>query len=87
MVEAAKDGVIWEVLLFHYFDLQVELLGIYMMEGVIVAAGCCAFLMLRNRMLADPSFLFKVRTEVAAIVQLFPNRSVYERLQLRFCSC
>jgi len=37
MVEAAKDGVIWEVLLFCYFDLQVELLGIYMMEGVIVA--------------------------------------------------
>jgi len=25
MVEAAKDGVIWEVLLFCYFDLQSAL--------------------------------------------------------------
>jgi hypothetical protein len=32
-----------------------------------------AFSMLRNRMLADPSFLFKVGTEVGAIAQLFPN--------------
>jgi hypothetical protein len=30
-----------------------------------------AFSMLRNRMLADPSFLFKVGTEVGAMGQLF----------------
>ena len=34
-----------------------------------------AFSMLRNRMLADPSFLFKVGTEVGAVGQLFFSSS------------
>uniref|UniRef100_A0A0D3FY35 Uncharacterized protein n=1 Tax=Oryza barthii TaxID=65489 RepID=A0A0D3FY35_9ORYZ len=56
MMEAAKDAGIREVLLLRYFDLQA---GPWPLAAMIRA-----FSMLRNRMLADPSFLFKVGTEV-----------------------
>uniref|UniRef100_A0A0E0FGI9 Uncharacterized protein n=2 Tax=Oryza TaxID=4527 RepID=A0A0E0FGI9_ORYNI len=55
-MEAAKDAGIWEVLLLRYFDLQAA--------PWPLAAMIRAFSMLHNRMLADPSFLFKVGTEV-----------------------
>lgn len=56
MLEAAKTTGIRELLLMRYLDLQgsVGLLGFLMRY-------CSA---LRNRMLADPSFLFKVGTEI-----------------------
>ncbi|KAK9279515.1 hypothetical protein L1049_013194 [Liquidambar formosana] len=56
MLEAAKTTGIRQVILFRYLDLQGSVwpLG-FMMKY-------CS--MLRNRMLADPSFLFKVGTEV-----------------------
>ncbi|XP_042476599.1 protein RETICULATA, chloroplastic isoform X2 [Macadamia integrifolia] len=56
MLEAAKIVGIRKVLLHRYFDLQGSswLLGF--------ATRSCS--MLRNRMLADPSFLFKVGTEI-----------------------
>ncbi|ONM15838.1 Protein RETICULATA chloroplastic [Zea mays] len=56
MLEAAKDAGIREVLLLRYFDLQAAPWPL----GVLIRA----FSMLRNRMLADPSFLFKVSTEI-----------------------
>lgn len=55
MIEAAKSVGIRKLLLLRYLDLQGSaLLG--------TAMRSCA--MLRNRMLADPSFLFKVGTEI-----------------------
>lgn len=56
MLEAAKTIGIRKVLLLRYLDLQGAggLLGF--------AIKSCA--MLRNRMLADPSFLFKIGTEI-----------------------
>lgn len=56
MVEAAKTTGIRKAFLFRYLDLQGSgwLLGFLMKH--------CS--MLRDRMLADPSFLFKVGTEV-----------------------
>ncbi|CAN6228918.1 unnamed protein product [Urochloa humidicola] len=56
MMEAAKDAGIREVLLLRYFDLQAAPWPL----GAMIRA----FSMLRNRMLADPSFLFKVGTEI-----------------------
>ncbi|KAL6903717.1 hypothetical protein ACP4OV_004530 [Aristida adscensionis] len=56
MLEAAKDAGIREVLLLRYFDLQAAPWPL----GAMIRA----FSMLRNRMLADPSFLFKVGTEI-----------------------
>jgi len=40
MVEAAKDGVIWEVLLFHYFDLQSALWPLGAVPSWCSATGC-----------------------------------------------
>lgn len=56
MLEAAKSVGIQRVLLIRYLDLQGSawLLGFAMKS--------CS--MLRNRMLADPAFLFKVGTEI-----------------------
>ncbi|XP_009337392.2 protein RETICULATA-RELATED 1, chloroplastic [Pyrus x bretschneideri] len=56
MVEAAKTTGLREVFLLRYLDLQGSVwpLGFLMKY--------CS--MLRNRMLADPSFLFKVGTEI-----------------------
>lgn len=56
MFEAAKSVGIRKVLLLRYLDLQGSsgLLGFAMRS--------CS--MLRNRMLADPSFLFKIGTEI-----------------------
>ncbi|KAB1224208.1 hypothetical protein CJ030_MR2G013750 [Morella rubra] len=56
MLEAAKSVGIRKVLLLRYLDLQGSVwpLGFAMKS--------CS--MLRNRMLADPSFLFKVGTEI-----------------------
>ncbi|PON59923.1 Protein RETICULATA-related [Parasponia andersonii] len=56
MLEAAKSVGIRKVLLLRYLDLQgcSGLLGFAMKS--------CS--MLRNRMLADPSFLFKIGTEI-----------------------
>ncbi|EXB36712.1 hypothetical protein L484_016963 [Morus notabilis] len=56
MLEAAKSVGIRRLLLLRYLDLQGSsgLLGFVMRS--------CA--MLRNRMLADPSFLFKIGTEI-----------------------
>ncbi|KAF7069211.1 hypothetical protein CFC21_074871 [Triticum aestivum] len=56
MIEAAKDAGIREVILLRYFDLQAA--------PWPLAAMIRAFSVLRNRMLADPSFLFKVGIEV-----------------------
>ncbi|KAG0526691.1 hypothetical protein BDA96_06G167600 [Sorghum bicolor] len=56
MMEAAKDAGIREVLLLRYFDLQAAPWPL----GAMIRS----FSMLRNRMLADPSFLFKVGTEI-----------------------
>ncbi|EOY33599.1 hypothetical protein QUC31_018859 [Theobroma cacao] len=56
MMEAAKSNGIRKLFLLRYLDLQGSVwpLGFLM--------KCCS--MLRNRMLADPSFLFKVGTEI-----------------------
>ncbi|CAI0471183.1 unnamed protein product [Linum tenue] len=56
MLEAAKTEGIRKLLLFRYLELQGAggILG-FLMES-------CAIL--RNRMLADPSFLFKIGTEI-----------------------
>ncbi|KAF8402987.1 hypothetical protein HHK36_011081 [Tetracentron sinense] len=56
MLEAAKTVGIRKVLLLRYLDLQ----GSVWPLGFAIKS--CS--MLRNRMLADPSFLFKVGTEV-----------------------
>ncbi|XP_072962680.1 protein RETICULATA, chloroplastic-like [Typha angustifolia] len=56
MLEAAKSIGIRRVLLFRYLDLQA-------LPGLLGAA-IRSFSMLRNRMLADPTFLFKVGTEI-----------------------
>ncbi|XAR68897.1 hypothetical protein NMG60_11000303 [Bertholletia excelsa] len=56
MLEAAKSVGIRKVLLLRYLDLQ----GSAWPLGFAVKS--CA--MLRNRMLADPSFLFKIGTEI-----------------------
>ncbi|QCE11799.1 protein RETICULATA, chloroplastic [Vigna unguiculata] len=56
MIEAAKSVGIRKVLLLRYLDLQGSFwpLGFFMKS--------CS--MLRNRMLADPAFLFKIGTEI-----------------------
>ncbi len=56
MLEAAKSVGIRKVLLFRYLDLQ----GSFWPLGF--AMKSCS--MLRNRMLADPSFLFKIGSEI-----------------------
>ncbi|MCL7046807.1 hypothetical protein MKW94_030084 [Papaver nudicaule] len=56
MLEAAKTVGIREVLLLRYLDMQGSAWPI----GFLMRS--CA--MLRNRMLADPAFLFKVGTEI-----------------------
>ncbi|XP_059431286.1 protein RETICULATA-RELATED 1, chloroplastic [Corylus avellana] len=56
MMEAAKTTGIRQLLLERYLDLQ----GSAWPLGFLIK--CCS--MLRNRMLADPSFLFKVGTEI-----------------------
>lgn len=56
MLEAAKDTGIRRDILFRYLDLQ----GSAWPLGFLIKY--CS--MLRNRMLADPSFLFKVGTEI-----------------------
>ncbi|XP_060202061.1 protein RETICULATA, chloroplastic isoform X1 [Lycium barbarum] len=55
MIEAAKSVGIRKLLLLRYLDLQGS-------AWFGAAMRSCA--MLRNRMLADPSFLFKVGTEI-----------------------
>ncbi|CAN4116027.1 unnamed protein product [Withania somnifera] len=55
MIEAAKSVGIRKLLLLRYLDLQGS-------AWLGAAMRSCA--MLRNRMLADPSFLFKVGTEI-----------------------
>lgn len=56
MLEAAKTTGIRRDFLFRYLDLQAAPWPL----GALMS--CCA--MFRNRMLADPSFLFKVGTEI-----------------------
>ncbi|XP_030458622.1 protein RETICULATA-RELATED 1, chloroplastic-like [Syzygium oleosum] len=56
MLEAAKSTGLRELILQRYLDLQ----GSYWPLGFLM--NHCS--MLRNRMLADPSFLFKVGTEI-----------------------
>ncbi|KAK7292898.1 hypothetical protein RJT34_15754 [Clitoria ternatea] len=56
MMEAAKSVGIRKVLLLRYLDLQ----GSFWPLGFLIKS--CA--MLRNRMLADPSFLFKIGSEI-----------------------
>ncbi|KAK3443838.1 hypothetical protein EUGRSUZ_B03901 [Eucalyptus grandis] len=56
MLEAAKSTGLRELILRRYLDLQ----GSYWPLGFLMKH--CS--MLRNRMLADPSFLFKVGTEI-----------------------
>ncbi|XP_072997915.1 protein RETICULATA, chloroplastic-like [Typha latifolia] len=56
MLEAAKTVGIQEVFLFRYLDMQAAA------WPLDVAMKSCS--LLRNRMLADPSFLFKVGTEI-----------------------
>ncbi|KAK2999138.1 hypothetical protein RJ639_024483, partial [Escallonia herrerae] len=56
MLEAAKSVGIRKLLLLRYLDLQASVWPM----GFAVRS----FSMLRNRMLADPSFLFKVGTEI-----------------------
>ncbi|XP_042415939.1 protein RETICULATA, chloroplastic-like [Zingiber officinale] len=56
MLEAAKTSGIQELLLYRYLDLQASAWPIG------AAMKYCA--MFRNRMLADPSFLFKIGTEI-----------------------
>uniref|UniRef100_A0A803QGR4 RNase H type-1 domain-containing protein n=1 Tax=Cannabis sativa TaxID=3483 RepID=A0A803QGR4_CANSA len=56
MLEAAKSVGIRKVLLLRYLDLQGS-------SGILAfAMRSCS--MLRNRMLADPAFLFKIGTEI-----------------------
>ncbi|KAI3474142.1 hypothetical protein Pfo_028930 [Paulownia fortunei] len=56
MLEAAKTVGLRKVLLLRYLDLQ----GSVWPLGFLMRSSA----MLRNRMLADPSFLFKIGTEV-----------------------
>ncbi|KAF5750905.1 hypothetical protein HS088_TW03G01245 [Tripterygium wilfordii] len=56
MLEAAKSTGIRQLLLLRYLDLQRS------SWGLGFAMRSCA--MLRNRMLADPAFLFKIGTEI-----------------------
>lgn len=56
MFEAAKSVGIRKLLLLRYFDLQ----GSSWPLGFLMKSWA----MLRNRMLADPSFLFKIGTEI-----------------------
>ncbi|KAG2690672.1 hypothetical protein I3760_09G199300 [Carya illinoinensis] len=56
MLEAAKSVGIRKLLLLRYLDLQ----GSFWPLGFLMKS----FSLLRNRMLADPSFLFKVGTEM-----------------------
>ncbi|KAL5740521.1 hypothetical protein ACOSP7_029404 [Xanthoceras sorbifolium] len=56
MLEATKTGGIRKVLLHRYLDLQ----GSSWPLGFLIRSWA----MLRNRMLADPSFLFKIGTEI-----------------------
>ncbi|KAI4356525.1 hypothetical protein L6164_000543 [Bauhinia variegata] len=58
MLEAAKSVGICKVLLLRYLDLQVK--GSVWPPGF--AMKTCS--MLRNRMLADPAFLFKIGSEI-----------------------
>ncbi|KAK4342845.1 hypothetical protein RND71_038661 [Anisodus tanguticus] len=55
MIEAAKSVGIRKLLLLRYLDLQ---------RSAWLGAAMRSCAMLRNRMLADPSFLFKVGTEI-----------------------
>ncbi|KAH0634676.1 hypothetical protein KY284_037462 [Solanum tuberosum] len=55
MIEAAKSVGIRKLLLLRYLDLQ---------GSAWLGAAMRSSAMLRNRMLADPSFLFKVGTEI-----------------------
>ncbi|KAE9455575.1 hypothetical protein C3L33_12516, partial [Rhododendron williamsianum] len=56
MLEAAKSGGLRELLLFRYLELQAS--------GWPLSFIMTSCSMLRNRMLADPSFLFKVGIEI-----------------------
>nr|XP_043619012.1 protein RETICULATA-RELATED 1, chloroplastic-like [Erigeron canadensis] len=56
MLDAAKDTGLRKLILTRYLDLQGS--------GWILGFLTRHFVMLRNRMLADPSFLFKVGTEI-----------------------
>ncbi|KAH7844140.1 hypothetical protein Vadar_024772 [Vaccinium darrowii] len=56
MLEAAKSGGLRELLLLRYLELQAS--------GWPLSFIMKSCSMLRNRMLADPSFLFKVGTEI-----------------------
>ncbi|KAL5550251.1 hypothetical protein UlMin_000427 [Ulmus minor] len=56
MLEAAKSVGIRKVLLLRYLDLQGS--------GGLLGFAMKSCSMLRNRMLADPSFLFKIGTEI-----------------------
>ncbi|XP_058212891.1 protein RETICULATA, chloroplastic-like [Rhododendron vialii] len=56
MLEAAKSGGLRELLLLRYLELQAS--------GWPLSFIMTSCSMLRNRMLADPSFLFKVGTEI-----------------------
>ncbi|CAI5536284.1 unnamed protein product, partial [Closterium sp. Naga37s-1] len=56
MLAHVKEHGIAQLLLQRYIDLQVR--------GGILAAATRAFAGLRNRLLADPAFLFKVFTEI-----------------------
>ncbi|KAJ8899937.1 hypothetical protein K2173_019642 [Erythroxylum novogranatense] len=56
MLEAAKTMGIRKLLLLRYLDLQGS--------GRLLGFAMKSCSMLRNRMLADPSFLFKVGTEI-----------------------
>lgn len=57
MIEAAKSSGIRELFLSRYLDLQAAAWPLsFLMQ-------CCS--MFRNRMLADPSFLFKLGSELA----------------------
>ncbi|KAJ8747115.1 hypothetical protein K2173_008914 [Erythroxylum novogranatense] len=56
MLEAAKTMGIRKLLLLRYLDLQGS--------GGLLGFAMKSCSMLRNRMLADPSFLFKVGTEI-----------------------
>ncbi|KAL0911766.1 hypothetical protein M5K25_019927 [Dendrobium thyrsiflorum] len=56
MLEAAKTVGIQKVLLFRYLEMQASAWPLGM------AMKSCS--LLRNRMLADPSFLFKIGTEI-----------------------
>lgn len=55
MIEAAKSVGIRKLLLLRYLDLQ---------GSALLGPAMRSRAMLRNRMLADPSFLFKVGTEI-----------------------